>query len=128
MKLSKRSLARLAGVHPDLVKVVERAIEITANDFTVTCGVRTEKEQAENVKKGVSKTMKSKHLPQPDGYSHAVDLAPLVDGKPSWNWGRPYDDVSSAMKRAAAELGVAIQWGGDWKRFKDGPHYELVRP
>ncbi len=126
--LSKRSLARLAGVHPDLVKVVRRAIEITANDFTVTCGARTEKEQAENVKKGVSKTMKSKHLPQPDGYSHAVDLAPLVDGKASFVWGKPYDDVSGAMKRAAAELGVAIQWGGDWKRFKDGPHYELVRP
>ena len=109
MKLSKRSLARLVGVHPDLVKVVERAIEITANDFTVTCGVRTEKEQAENVKKGVSKTMKSKHLKQPDGYSHAVDLVPLVNGVVTWKWGQPYDDVSGAMKRAAAELGVAIQ-------------------
>ncbi len=72
--------------------------------------------------------MRSKHLKQPDGYGHAVDLAPLVDGKPSWDWGKPYDDVSGAMKRAAAELGVEIQWGGDWKSFKDGPHYELVRP
>ena len=125
-KLSATSEARLEGVHPDLVKVVRRAIAITANDFTVTCGLRTEKEQAENVKRGVSKTMKSKHLPQRDGYSHAVDLAPLVGGKPSFVWGKPYDDVSGAMKQAAAELGVKIQWGGDWKKFKDGPHYELA--
>ncbi len=125
-KLSAASEAKLAGVHPDLVKVVRRAIGITANDFIVTEGLRTKEQQAEYVKKGVSKTMNSKHLPQPDGHSHAVDLAPLVNGKPSWDWGKPYDDVSGAMKRAAAELGVKIQWGGDWKSFKDGPHYELL--
>ncbi len=126
--LSQRSRGRLGGVHPDLVRVVERAIEITATDFTVLEGVRTQKQQAEYVRRGASKTMNSKHLKQPDGFGHAVDLAPLVDGKPSWDWGKPYDDVSGAMKRAAAELGVEIQWGGDWKRFPDGPHYELVRP
>lgn len=126
MKLSKRSRERLEGVHPDLVRLVERAIEITATDFTVLEGLRTKQAQAEYVRKGVSKTMKSKHLRQPDGFSHAVDLAPLDNGVVSWDWGKPYDDVSAAMKQAAAEFDVKIQWGGDWKNFKDGPHYELA--
>ncbi len=124
--LSKKSLSKLEGVHPNLVKVVNRAIEITETDFTVLEGVRTHEKQKEYVAKGTSKTMNSKHLPQADGYSHAIDLAPLVKGEIIWDWGKPYDDVSSAMKRAASELGVAIQWGGDWKSFKDGPHYELA--
>ena len=34
-KLGKRSLSNLKGVHPDLVKVVKRAIELTEVDFTV---------------------------------------------------------------------------------------------
>lgn len=127
-KLSKRSLKRLEGVHPDLVKVVERAIEITATDFTVLEGLRTREKQLEYVKKGTSKTMNSKHLRQLDGLGHAVDLGPLVNSQVTFDWGKPYDDVSGAMKRAASELDVKIQWGGDWKSFKDGPHYELVRP
>lgn len=40
-KLSKKSLSKLDGVHPDLVKVVKRAIEITECDFTITEGLRT---------------------------------------------------------------------------------------
>lgn len=134
-RLSEKSEARLEGVHPDLVKVVKRAIEITATDFTVTEGVRTKETQAAYVKKGVSKTMNSNHLQQADGYGHAVDLYPVVSGKVVNDWQvnwlkkeesmRAWDNVSGAMKQAAAELGVKIQWGGDWKSFKDGPHYEL---
>ena len=29
------------------------------------------------------------------------------------------------MKQAAKELGVNIVWGGDWKSFKDGPHFQI---
>ncbi len=125
-KLSKRSLERLAGVHPDLVRVVERAAQITETDFTVTEGLRSRERQEEMLRKGASKLKFGKHQRQADGYGHAVDLVPLVSGKPCWDWGKPYDDVSAAMKQAAAELGVKIQWGGDWKTFKDGPHYELT--
>ncbi len=124
-KLSAKSEARLAGVHPDLVKVVKRAIEITETDFTVLEGLRSEERQAEMVRKGTSQLKFGKHQKQADGYGHAVDLGPMVNGSVTWDWGKPYDDVSGAMKQAAAELGVKIQWGGDWKTFKDGPHYEL---
>lgn len=76
--LSKNSRAQLKGVHPDVVRVVERAIVITSQDFAVHDGLRTADEQAALVKAGASWTMKSKHLAQPDGYGHAVDLVPVI--------------------------------------------------
>ena len=29
------------------------------------------------------------------------------------------------MKAAAKKEGVLLEWGGDWKTFKDGPHFQL---
>lgn len=118
-RLSKRSLDRLEGVHPDLVKVVKRAIQITEQDFTVLEGLRTKERQRELVKKGASKTMNSRHLT-----GHAVDIAPWVNGSVSWDW-EYYYDMADAMLEAAKELGVDLEWGGHWKSFKDGPHFQL---
>lgn len=120
-KLGSRSLQRLQGVHPDLVKVVKRAIEISPVDFTVTEGLRTLERQKQLVAKGASKTMNSRHLT-----GNAVDISPLVDGKVSWDW-KFYHPMADAMKKAAKELNVPIEWGGDWKTFKDGPHFQLPR-
>lgn len=118
-RLSARSKKRLVGVHPDLVKVVERAIEITKIDFTVLEGVRSLPTQRLYVATGKSKTMNSRHLT-----GHAVDLAPLHNDVVSWDWQHFYP-VADAMKAAAKELGVPVEWGGDWERFKDGPHWQL---
>lgn len=119
-QLSQRSLDRLVGVHPNLVKVVKRAIQISEYDFMVVEGLRTKQTQAEYVKKGVSKTMNSKHLT-----GHAVDLAPLENGSIDWNNTKgQFDAVAKAMKQAANELGVKITWGGVWK-FVDKPHYQI---
>lgn len=123
-KLGALSLSRLQGVHPDLVRVVKRAIEITEVDFVVVEGVRSLEQQKKNVAKGVSKTMNSRHLVADNGYSHAVDLVPYIDGKAVWDW-PPIYKIAKAMKQAAKELGIAIEWGGDWKSFKDGPHWQL---
>lgn len=117
--LSQRSTNRLRGVHPKLVAVVERAIKITEVDFMVTEGLRSEKRQAELVAAGASKTMRSRHLT-----GHAVDLAALVGKEVRWDWPL-YSKIAAAMKQAAAELKVPIEWGGDWKTFKDGPHFQL---
>ena len=117
--LSARSRERLRGVNPDLVRVVERAITITTVDFTVLEGTRTLERQKQLVSKGASKTMNSRHLT-----GHAVDLAPVIDGQVSWDWPLYYK-LEKAVKQAAKELGVAIEWGGDWKSFKDGPHWQL---
>lgn len=118
-KLGTRSLKNLEGVHPDLVKVVKRAIEITKQDFTVIEGLRSLARQKELVAKGASQTMNSRHLT-----GHAVDIVPWVDGNVSWDW-KFYGEVRSAMMTAAGEFRVPLEWGGNWKTFRDGPHYQL---
>ena len=118
--LSQRSLDRLKGVHPDLVKVVKRAIEISEYDFMVVEGLRTKETQAEYVKKGVSQTMNSRHI-----IGQAVDLAPLENGVIDWNNKKgQFDAVAKAMLQAAKELNVKITWGGNWK-FVDKPHFQI---
>lgn len=122
--LGERAERNLVGVHEDLVKVVRSAAKISAVPFTVTEGVRTVERQRELVQAGASQTMNSRHLRGPGGFAHAVDVAALVGGKISWDWPL-YTRISIAFKQAAAELGIPIEWGGDWKNFKDGPHYQL---
>jgi peptidoglycan LD-endopeptidase CwlK len=119
--LSLKSEHRLQGVHPDLVRVVRRALELTSVDFAVTEGLRTKERQAELVAKGASQTMNSRHLT-----GHAVDLAAVVGGEIRWDWPL-YDKLAQAMKSAAGELNIPIVWGGDWKTLRDGPHFELDR-
>lgn len=119
-KLSNKSLDRLKGVHPDLVKVVKRSIELTDVDFSVGEGLRTIERQKELVAKGASQTMKSRHLT-----GHAVDLYAIVDGTVSWEW-KYYSKISDAVMKAAKELGVDVEWGGNWKTIKDGPHFQLT--
>ena len=117
--LGSRSLTNLQGVHPDLVKVVKRAIQISECDFTVIEGVRTAARQAQLVKQGASQTKNSRHLT-----GHAVDLGAWVNGTVTWDW-KYYYQIEKAMKQAAKELNIPIEWGGDWKTFKDGPHFQL---
>jgi len=117
--LGKRSKQHLEGLHADLVAVVELAITKTSIDFTVLEGMRTVERQRELVAKGASTTMNSRHL---DG--HAVDLGAYVDGTVRWDWPL-YHKIADAMKEAALELKVDMDWGGDWKSFPDGPHYQL---
>ena len=120
-KLGKRSIERLQGVHPDLVRVVERAIDLTPVDFTVLESLRSPERQQTLVASGASQTLNSRHIT-----GHAVDLGAWVDNQVDWSWPL-YAKIANAMKAAANELGVSIVWGGDWRTFKDGPHFELDR-
>lgn len=123
--LGKTSLSRLEGVHPDLVRVVKRAIEVSPVDFGVTEGVRTVGKQREYLEAGKTTTMYSRHIPQADGYSHAVDLyCRDSSGNVTWKheWFRL---VIQAMFTAAIELGVQIKAGGLWRTFQDSPHFQL---
>lgn len=146
--LSKRSLNKLKGVHPDLVRVVKRALELSEIDFSITCGLRTKDEQVILVREGKSRTMNSKHLVQEDGYSHAVDLVPYPV-----NWKLEFFyPIMEAMRKASTELDIRVRWGGSWdtitnsletpqkliesyserrrrvgnRVFIDAPHFELV--
>jgi len=152
-KLSKRSLGKLEGVHPDMVATVKRAIELTTVDFGVTYGVRDLAEQERLYKSGRSQTMKSKHLIQDTGYSHAVDLVAYDGSDVVWEI-NVYDNIADAMAEAANEVGCKIKWGAAWsvgniaeyvgtmedamdeyvdlrrsqsrRPFIDGPHFELI--
>ena len=140
-KLSERSLNSLKGVNPSLVKVVERAIELTEQDFLVLEGVRSKEQCYINYGRGrtaaqcsakgvpikyaqpslskvtwLNNPLASKHVT-----GNAVDLVPSpVD----WNTISKFTTISKAMKQAAKELGVDLEWGGDWTK-KDYPHFEL---
>lgn len=118
--LGSRSRRKLEGVHPVLVRVVERAIQISGCDFTVLEGVRQLKRQRQLLKAGKSKTLNSRHLPKtplnaPElgEVSHAVDLGAWVDNELSWTWSH-YFKIADAMKQAAEEEGAALKWGGCW--------------
>lgn len=121
-KFSKRSIDNLSGVHPELVLVVSRALLYSKNDFAVIEGLRTKERQAELVADGFSWTMNSHHLT-----GDAVDLAPIVNGRVSWA-NEDFYPLADAMKQAAEELSIDIQWGGDWgsNRF-DGAHFQRDR-
>ena len=119
MILNTRSLKNLEGVHEDLILVVHRAAEITNIDFIVTEGLRTLEKQKKLFEKGASKTMKSRHLT-----GHAIDLAAVIDGEVRWEFPL-YDQLADTMKEAAQIEGVAIEWGGSWLKFRDGPHFQL---
>ena len=151
-KLSSKSLGKLEGVNPVLVDTVKRAIELTKVDFGVIFGVRSLETQKKLYESGRSQTMKSKHLIQPDGTAHAVDLMAYDGSDPSWEIVM-YDDIADAMKAAAKETGAKIRWGAAWTvdniaewdnsmqeamndyidirrksgrtPFIDGPHFEL---
>jgi len=152
--LGKRSEASLVGVHPDLAKVVRRAISITGVDFSVIEGVRTYRRQCElygcgrlptelvkaGVPAGLSKphdkvvtwTLVSNHFKQHDDYGHAVDMVPYpID----WKNSARFDLMADAMFTAAKELGIQIRWGADWdgdgksreRGETDSPHFELLK-
>jgi peptidoglycan L-alanyl-D-glutamate endopeptidase CwlK len=118
-KFGQRSKDRLKGVHPDLVKVMERAIGCSTIDFSIIEGRRTLAQQKKYLAAGATRTLNSRHLT-----GHAVDIAPYVGGKIRWDWPL-YHQLAKVVKKAAAELGIPIQWGGDRRSFKDGPHWEL---
>lgn len=118
-KFSKRSLNNLEGVHKDLQAIAHEAIKITPIDFVVIEGLRSVSRQKKLFESGASQTMRSRHLT-----GHAIDIAAWVDGSIRWDWPL-YDGLAVAMKRAASDLGVPLDWGGDWVTFKDGPHYQL---
>ena len=117
--LGARSLSRLEGVHPDLVRVVKKAAALSDLDFTVLEGIRSVERQKQLVSQGASKTMNSRHIT-----GHAVDLAPMIAGEVRWDWPL-YHKLAKIVKAAAADEKVPLQWGGDWRAFKDGPHWEL---
>lgn len=118
-KFSARSVEKLNTAHPDLQLVMMQAITLTPIDFAITEGIRTVEKQRTFVIRGASKTMNSRHLT-----GHAVDVAAYIGREVRWDWPL-YELIADSVKQAAKNLKIPIEWGGDWKRFRDGPHFQL---
>ena len=123
--LSPRDLQRLQGVRAELRDVAELAARRIKEDMGVTMiiteGLRTEKRQAELVKAGASKTMKGNHLT-----GRAFDFGLIVGKQARWDWPL-FMLAGKIIKEVAEDLGIRIVWGGDWVKFRDGPHVELAK-
>lgn len=118
---SEQSRDRLRNVHPDLRRVFDAAIATSPVDFMITEGLRTIERQRKLYAAGATMTLNSRHLT-----GHAVDIAPWVDGTLRWDW-QLFRLIAPHIKDVAERLGVPLVWGGDWRSFKDGPHFELNR-
>jgi peptidoglycan L-alanyl-D-glutamate endopeptidase CwlK len=116
---SQRSLGNLASCHPDLQKVAHECIKHF--DFTVIEGHRGKdaQDKAYAEQKSKLKWPDSKHNKKPalafDATPHPLD----------WGDKASFDTMAKHMKEAAKKAGVKIKWGGDFKDFYDGPHFEL---
>ena len=123
---SKISQERLSTCDPRLQEICNEAIKDF--DFMVVCGHRGESDQNKAFSEGKSrlKYPDSKHNTTP---SLAVDLAPLEhkDGKAVIPW----DDIEAFRKLAmhimniANNKGIPLEWGGNWIKFKDYPHFQI---
>lgn len=123
---------KLVGVHPRLISAVVKiqdAMKALGFAMVATDGVRTQTEQAALYAQGRTAPghivtnadgllKKSNHQPRDDGYGHAVDLAFVVDGKPTWDLKLPWSLYGEMVKSQG------LTWGGDW-HMRDCPHAEL---
>ena len=105
------------------------ALQECPHDFVVIDGVRTPEEQEEMLRSGASFTKNSRHLlRQPINlnhkYSHAVDIACLVNGKVRWEL-ELYKANADVIVTLGRKHGIAIDWGGNWIKPVDGPHFQL---
>ena len=114
-----RTEANLQGIHPDLIKLVHQVLGKYPTLFVVTEGLRTLERQKQLFAAGATTTLKSRHIT-----GHAFDVAALVNGEVRWDWPL-YKKIADIIKAEAKVLDIGIEWGGDWKTFKDGPHFQL---
>lgn len=123
-QLGKRSRERLEGIDADLIEVIELALTISPIDFGIPehGGLRTEETQRTLYTRGVSKcdgiVNKSYHQT-----GRAFDIYAYVDGKASWDKDH-LKTCAAAILQAASLLGVALEWGGFFRSFKDMPHFQ----
>jgi peptidoglycan LD-endopeptidase CwlK len=132
-EFSQTSLSFLeTRVHPDLQRLFSEVIKHV--DCSILGGFRTLIEQQADVASGKSETLASQHLAQADGLSHAVDAAPYPQRWDDMRWKEDLRYFGGFVLGVAAQLGIGIRWGGDWKRdndpenngFEDLDHFELA--
>lgn len=124
-KFSKASMKTLKQVDGRLVETLQLALSRSPIDFGIplTGGYRTAEEQHVLFLQGASKA---------DGYEKksahqsgmAADVFAFVEGKPSWA-PEHLRTIAEVVLECSKELGYNIEWGGNWKKFKDMPHFQI---
>ena len=133
-RFSRTSEKRLMYLHPNLQKFFIELLRISPYDFSISQGVRIAEEQNKLYQQGRTVPgkvitncdgykIKSKHQIKSDGFGYAGDIAILVDGKVTWEE-KYYKEVARAGRVLMQKYN--IEWGGDWKNFKDLPHFEYI--
>jgi peptidoglycan L-alanyl-D-glutamate endopeptidase CwlK len=141
-RYSKRSTERLLECDVDLIALFMKVIETVDN--TVLCGHRSDLIQKEYFRKGrVLRdglwriVDKDKVITYCDGYhkksdhncipSKAIDDMQWYSEKPHirWNGIEEIKEFAGFVKSTAKEMGIDIKWGGDFRKFKDYPHWYI---
>lgn len=131
---SKTSVEKLKGLHPRLVEFANKLLEVSPYDFCITQGIRSVEEQQKLYAQGRtlpgSKVTncdgikyKSNHQVHDDGLGYAFDIAVLINNKITWD-PKYYIEVGKAAEQLMKDY--EVEWGGNWKSFKDYPHFELI--
>lgn len=140
MKFGKRSLSILEQLHPVLQKVLLEAIATSPYDFGLHSGYRSPGEQNALYQQG--RTKPGRKVTWIDGISRksyhnynpalAFDFhcsikgntwdneKKEVDGDPAY-----LEEIARHILKVGLDQGVALEWGGDWKKTKDAPHIQL---
>jgi len=116
---SKQSEEKLESCHTDLIRLFNEVIKY--RDCTILCGRREKAEQDRLFKEGKSQVQypNSKHSRFP---SRAVDAVPYpID----WDNIPRFREFGGFVLGMAAAMKIPVEWGGQWKNFKDYPHYQL---
>lgn len=118
-------------VEPELADLIDAAADAFQQtnpslSIIVTEGARTHERQRHLWRIGASRTLISKHIPDlsPTKRALAVDIAVFEGKQPRWDWPL-YELFAEFVKKEAKQRGVKLTWGGDWPKFRDGPHYQI---
>lgn len=144
---SKQSMRHRAMLHGELIEVLDAVLEEATDeqDFAIIDGLRNEREQTLAFQNGTSQAEYAKSYHNGsfdedgiwhDDISDAADVMPYPIEWPDKEKDLPYEyvhkmlriyDLAYRILKKADELGIALEWGGMFKSFFDGPHYQRKR-
>lgn len=118
--LPAASELKLKGVNYRLADFIRQLSLVSPVPFIVMEGLRTRQRQRELYNAGKSKTLNSLHI-----VGRAVDIAPEIHGRISWEW-KHFTPIIEAAKAHAVASGIRLKFGYDWGW--DAPHIEMREP
>jgi len=135
-KLSKNSKKNIKGINKDLEKLVVRVLAKSDIDFGIPSsgGIRTAQEQNNlfHQRPKVSWLDGFKKISYHQS-GNAVDIFVYDEHGACWDCIGKYKTIADLMKKEfilMKEEGLfkdheSFEWGGDWRRFKDLPHFQV---